>query len=203
MTSMFASTTRFREAVALVNAVPVEKLPLVITRIVRRLHLKEQIFKDEEAEQLQDVLQLSAAEVDTVVHGCSYIFEQAAYRRANQKVLAENLQAAGLGDVQAQAFYRIWGTEGASYLEKLKEKPLGTPMLTDVNWRLHLEMAQDDIYHQKEPVAIFNFGLDNSDSTKQSVQNENSSIAVEMDSQELYSFFLKLETIQQQLDRLQ
>ena len=92
-----AVTTKFKSAVEKINQIDTGKFPLVLTRIIQKLHLKEDsIFDGKEEAQLCKMLGMSEADLDTVISACSYIFEQAAYDQVAVGALEENLLTVGM-----------------------------------------------------------------------------------------------------------
>ena len=83
---------RFKGALALINNIAPAKFPLLLTRIVQTLHIKdEKPFTDEEEAQLQAMLKLTPVDLTQVLDACAYIFEQAAYQSISPKVIGTNL----------------------------------------------------------------------------------------------------------------
>ncbi|OQV15915.1 hypothetical protein BV898_10011 [Hypsibius exemplaris] len=66
--------------------------------------------------------------------------------------------------------------------------------LTDVNWKLNLQLAHAKMASTKEQSALIEFSLTD--------QNGPSSLVVEFTKEELSDFFSKLEQMQSQLDAL-
>ena len=44
--AMFANTKRFRTAVGVINAAAPDRFPLVLARLLQKLHLKERLFSE-------------------------------------------------------------------------------------------------------------------------------------------------------------
>ena len=58
-----------------------------------------------------------------------------------------------------QVVGRVWATEAAGYLSKLKEKPLGSAMLLKSDYRLDLHMSDSTDSKQQDPTAIFQLDI--------------------------------------------
>lgn len=43
--NLFGSNQKFKEAVQAINSIPTDKIPLILQRIIRKLHLKVFIFR--------------------------------------------------------------------------------------------------------------------------------------------------------------
>ena len=107
--ALFSATSSFTEAVKLINELDISKLPLLLTRIIQKLHLKEDsIFSADEEQQLCKLLSLSEADLDVVLGASAYIFEQAAYEQAKVETLEENLVAAGVDGARVSGL-DLWG----------------------------------------------------------------------------------------------
>lgn len=73
----FKIASKFRAAAAEINKVPVEKFPLLLNRLVQRLHIRNaELFSAEEETQLKTLFSLSSEQLKLILDGCCYIFEQ-------------------------------------------------------------------------------------------------------------------------------
>lgn len=199
---MFNVTSRFKEAITLINGVAVSKFPLLLARIIGKLDTKSgRIFTPEEETQLQGLLSISAAALHTILDVCSYILEQAAYREASAEALGKHLTAAGVGEAQVGAFQRVWAGEGASLVEKLRARTMGAPMLLhSAKWQMHLQLGQSGLTRSKDSRALFELGL--RDASVPEAEGASDEFMVEFTHDQLYEFFTKLERVQMQLDAL-
>jgi hypothetical protein len=76
----FKISLKFREAADISNLIPVEKFPLLLNRIIEKLHLRnERLFNETEETKLKNLFNLSSEELRLVLDCCCYIFEQAAF----------------------------------------------------------------------------------------------------------------------------
>jgi hypothetical protein len=60
----------------------------------------------------------------------------------------------------------VWREEAAEYIAKLRKKTLVPIEADSVNWRLHLQIGQNNLYRLKEPTAILQIGLHTTSETK-------------------------------------
>ena len=73
----FKIASKFREAASQINNIPVEKFPLLLNRVIQKLHVRNaRLFNDEEETQLKSLFSLTDQELKLVLDGCCYIFEQ-------------------------------------------------------------------------------------------------------------------------------
>jgi len=187
--NMFTLTPRFKAAIDLINGIEVKKLPTLLRRIVAKLHLKdEKPFTVEEEEQLRDVFNITANDVDAVLDATSFIFEQAAYYSIGAQEFASQLQKINLEQTHLEIFAKLWEQERVTVLQNLRDHSIVPKQLNSISWRLHLEMAQSDLTRVKTPLSIFEFNLKDTDSTINAKAKENT-FHVEFTHEELYKFF--------------
>lgn len=154
----FKIASRFREAAAIINTTPIEKFPLLLTRIVSKLHISQaRLFSDEEEAQLCSLFALSAEQLRLVLDGCCYVFEQAAFTSTGPEPLYAVLLEAGFDEPHGKALGRLWAAEAPGYMARLKARTLGGPALVDTDYRLHLTMGESALTRQQEPSALFTF----------------------------------------------
>ena len=133
-----------REAIEVFNKIPIDKFPLVLSRVCENLHEKDfQFFTTVEKEQLCNRFGFTTAELQLALDGCSYLFEQAAYSSIAPDVLSEALKSTGCEEAHANAAGRVWALEGAGFVARVKStRTLGTRRLVQSEFRLNLVMAQ-------------------------------------------------------------
>jgi len=218
--SSFTLTGRFKAAVVLINASDGAKFPLFVSRVMRVILGEDPAFTPVEREKLGHALLKSSGggrseQADILIDGCTYILEQTAYHSFSPNDLTNSLKEAGVDTDKAVAFVEVWKQFGPQLLEKLRRSSLAPLTLSEVNWRLHLELAHKEESKINAPTAIFQFVLKDdeaSESDKADADNsskKNSELAdgrrdflVEMNKDQLTQFYLKLEKIQQQMDNL-
>ncbi|KXJ11894.1 COMM domain-containing protein 10 [Exaiptasia diaphana] len=196
MAAMFQVTPRLKKAVILINDVDSARFPLLLNRIIQKLHLRdEKAFSAEEEEKLQAGLSLSVDDLHIVLETCSFIFEQAAYHSAKPGILQQQLKNIELDDDKINSVIEIWAGHSKAVIGKLRQRSLAPKQLDGINWRLNLQMAQANKAKMKVPNALFEFQLSSSGEKSEKLQ-------MEFTHEELYAFYSQLETIQSQLDAL-
>mmetsp|Transcript_28497 Transcript_28497/g.33703 ORF Transcript_28497/g.33703 Transcript_28497/m.33703 type:complete len:199 (+) Transcript_28497:18-614(+) len=197
MADLIAVTSRMKEAGALINTIDASKFPFLLTRIVQKLHLRnESIFSDVEHEQLCGRFSLSDGELRTVLEALSYVFEQAAYHTIRPASLPDLLMETGMDEGHAAAVAEVWEEGATGLVAQLKEHTMSGPSsLTSSQYRLHLVMGESNLSTLQDPAALFELGLT-------SANGDTEKVAVEFNHNEMYDLFLKLERIQEQLDGL-
>eukprot|EP01032_Pedospumella_encystans_P011619 gene11619-13502_t len=214
----FKIASRFQEAAKVVNGIPVDKFPLLLNRIIQKLHLKTAYFSAEEEEQLKPMLKLNDKDLKTTLDCCSYIYEQAAFSSTGPEPLFEILLEAGFDEAHAKVLGRTWATEASEYIARLKAvQTMGQPSsasLVSTDYHLNLVLAQGALSRQQEPTALFEFsfagGEKSAKETNESGVQESGNLigsgedklCVEFNHEELFSFFNQLERMQKQIDAL-
>ncbi|XP_038077865.1 COMM domain-containing protein 10-like [Patiria miniata] len=197
MALMFSQTARIKKAVVLINNIDAAKFPRLLSRILQKLHLRDDhSFSEEEQEKLQVALGLEGKDLQLVLETTSFILEQAAYHIAKPTVLSQQLQNIGLEEDKVSVFVKAWTSSGKGVVEKLRQRTLAPNQLEEVNWRLNLQMGQASQTKMKLPNAMFEMVVSGQE------EGEKEKIKMEFSHDELYQFYNKLEAIQGQLDSM-
>ncbi|XP_026178379.1 COMM domain-containing protein 10 [Mastacembelus armatus] len=197
MTSIIKETQSIKDAVTCINTIDVNKFSRLISRIIQKLHLKEErTFSEEEEQKLQTALSLDKQALSLVLETSAFILEQAVYHNVKPASLQQQLEAVHLNPDKAEVFSQIWSTNGPELVEKLKHNTFAPRKLEYIGWQLNLQMAQSSQARLKSPSAVLQLGLHNENSEVQ----EN--VFVEFNHQKLLEFYNKLEMVQGQLDSL-
>lgn len=197
MSIKFAS--RFTLVAEKLNGISQDKFGMLLTRLFQKLHMKnERLFSQAEEQQLQALFELGAEELELVLGGLCYVFEQAAFQGVGPEPLFEQLQEAGVDDVHAKIIGRLWASERAEYIGKLKQRNIGAASLTGTDYHLNVMVGGSNLTRLQEPTALFEFTT--TDPSRGPSATEKTS--VEFSHPELSSFFSQLERVQQQLDGL-
>ncbi|XP_063433284.1 COMM domain-containing protein 10-like [Mytilus trossulus] len=197
MALMFTATPAIKRAVTLINNLGSSKFPLLLTRILQKLHLKdERTFSEEEEEKLQGSLELTGPDLELVLQSLEFFLQQAAYHTAKPGVFSQQLKQIEVEEEKVQVIVEAWANSAKDVITKLRQRTIVPKQLESVNWRLNLQMAQSNKAKMKMPNAMFEFNVTDENTTAK----EN--IKVEFTHDELYMFYNQLETIQKQLDCL-
>merc|ERR1711916_51470 len=137
--SLFVLTDKFKETVEYINSIEDSKFPLLLKRIIQKLHLQgESFFSPEEEEQLQNMMGLNASQLHLVLETSAYIYEQSAYNGVNPSNLVRELNSSGFEENKSMAFGKLWKDSGANYVETLRKRSFFPHILSNVDYRLHL-----------------------------------------------------------------
>lgn len=187
-------TVKIKKAVGIINELEDKKFPLLIQRIVQKLHDSESSFKEDEFEKLEKSFQLANEDIHLVIDILEFIYLQAAYELIKSNVLHQHLVKLNFNEEKASTIAELWKENGKDIIDKIRQtKTIATNRLLNIKWRLNMNLASDMKTRQKNPMAMFEFKLDNP---------SNPSVQVEFTKEELYEFYSKLEVIQQQIDAL-
>jgi len=153
---------------------------------------------------LKSSLGLNDVELSTVLEGCCYIFDSAAYHSLAPGALAQHLANANVKSEKAEAFSNVWKQQRDSFVGDLRKQTLGAPLvLDDVNWRLHLEMSTQDLHKNKNMSAVLQFVVsDPSSRSASSGASAQQFISTELSQAQLVELAEKLDVVQKQLDAL-
>lgn len=169
MTLNLVGTTAIKKAVVLINELDTSKFPLLLTRILSKLHLKdERTFSEEEEEKLQSSLSLTDGDLELVIHTLEFILHQAAYHTAKPGLLGQQLQQIELEEEKVKVIVDAWKNAAADVVTKLRQRTITPKRLDEINWRLNLQMAQSNKSKMKLPNAMFELKINDEDSEVES-----------------------------------
>jgi hypothetical protein len=189
---------RFKQIAVLINSLNLEKISLLLTSLIQKLHVKEsRLFKDEELAKLSQMFELETSQLNDVLNCLSYTFEQSAFTSTGPEDLYTVLVDAGFDHDHAQAVTVTWAAEAAGYVAKLKDQKLGYRTLKTVDYKLNMVMHESDLSRQQEPVAVFELKIGDPTTV-----GKDETMQLEMNHNELYSFFAELDRLQLQIDAL-
>ncbi|GFO13581.1 comm domain-containing protein 10-like [Plakobranchus ocellatus] len=163
--ALFTASPSIKKAVILINEMDVNRFPLLLSRILQKLHLKEErTFTEDEEEKLQVAFNISSNDLDLVLETLEFMLQQAAYHTAKPAVLGEQLKQLDMNDEKVDKIVEAWTNGARNLVQKLKERTVHPNQLEEVKWRLNLQMAQANQSKLKRPNAQFQLGIRN-DST--------------------------------------
>ncbi|CAE1307685.1 COMMD10 [Acanthosepion pharaonis] len=194
---MFSNTTSIKKAVGFINELDSKLFMPLLSRILQKIHLKdERSFTEEEEEKLQSTFNLPANDLELLLETLEFFLQQAAYHLAKPAVLTQQLLSLDINEDKVNIIVEAWTTHAKNVLQKLGQRTLAPNQLSDINWRLNLEMANMGRSKMKLPNAMFELKV-----TQEDMQQKEK-IHLEFSHDELYAFYNQLETIQRQIDNL-
>ena len=197
---LIVETAQIKKAIAIINELNDERFPLLLQRIVDKLHSTTELaFKADEFEKLEKSFGLTSDKCHLIVDTLEFIYLQAAYGLMKKKHLQANLSRLNLSDEKASAIVGLWALKDKEIVDKIRQnKTISHNRLAEIKWRLSLNLATDLRTRQKNPLALFEFKLSNGVSTAAGDE----SVHVEFSKDQLFEFYEKLELIQKQIDSL-
>uniref|UniRef100_A0A8V5GHL4 Uncharacterized protein n=1 Tax=Melopsittacus undulatus TaxID=13146 RepID=A0A8V5GHL4_MELUD len=158
-------TDSIRRAVSLLSAMDSGRFPLLLSRLLQKLHLKtESTFSEEEEEKLQIAFSLEKQDLHLVLETISFILEQAVYHNLKPASLQQQLQSIHLDQDKAEAFASAWAAAGQDTIEKFRQRVLNPQKLETIGWQLNLQLAESMQAKLKSPQAVLELGVNNEDS---------------------------------------
>ncbi|CAE7622394.1 COMMD10, partial [Symbiodinium microadriaticum] len=157
----------------------------------------ERLFSPTEEDQLMSVFGLTAENLSLVLDSCCYVFEQAAFQNVGPEPLYDQLLQAGLDEAHAKTIGRLWASERAEFIGKLKTRSIGSCALVDTDHHLNLLVGESNLSRLQDPTALFEFTT-----TTPGGEQLTEKTVVEFSHAELFDFFTQLERVQVQLDSL-
>lgn len=191
---LFVKSQKIQKAVALINDLDGSKFPLLLLRILQKIHLKEEIFTKEEEGKLMVALSVDPQQLELILETLTFFFEQATYYLAKPAVLTQQLQALGLNEEKVSGIVQAWISNARNIADKLKKRTVASKQLVDVNWQLRLQLAQASLQKMKCPMAVIELILNSNDGDEK--------LQMEFTHDKLYALYNQLEVIQSQLDAL-
>lgn len=180
----------------MINSLDQGKFPLLLSRILQKLHLKdERTFSKDEEDKLQATLGISAQDLELLLQTLEFFIQQAAYHTAKPAVLSQQLTQLDIETSKVDTIVEAWNSSARDVVQRLRQRTLPPNQLEDIKWRLNLQIAQSSQTKQKIPNAMFELAVRNCDDGKDR-------ICMEFTHDELYRFYNQLETIQKQIDGL-
>lgn len=208
----FAIASKFRKAAEVSNSIPIDKFPLLLTRVAKKIHLRNvRLFSEEEEAQLCTLFGLTQESLTLVLSACCYVFEQSAFTGTGPEQLYALLLEAGFEEAHGKAIGRLWASECAEYVTKLKARSLGAPQLINTDYHLNLNVSANSLQRLQEPTALFELsvsdpsrssGTANAPTGASETEAAVNKMGLEFSHSDLFSFFNDLERVQQQLDKL-
>ncbi|XP_072372597.1 COMM domain-containing protein 10 isoform X2 [Scyliorhinus torazame] len=167
MAAIVKETQSIKQAVMLINGIDAGKFPRLLSRILQKLHLKdEDSFNEEEKEKLHVALYLEKQDLCLVLETVSFILEQAAYYNMKPAALQQQLENIHLSQEKAEAFCQAWTNMGQDIVEKLRQSTFAPKKLEKIGFCLNLEMGHSTQAKMKSPHAILELGVNSEDSEK-------------------------------------
>lgn len=191
------SSTRFSQAVKLINEADDESLSKLIPKICKNLCFKDDsTLSDDERAKIQSVFDMDILDVSLFLEAIEFVFQQAAYYGMKGKVLGKNLLKVSMDESKCKLFVDVWSDFAKVVIDSMRKHSFATKQLDSVDWHLGIQLSQDNKTEQKHTTSLFHFNL--LDNSSQMIEK----VDLEFTHEELLEFYEKLEVLQGQLDAL-
>ncbi|XP_055774719.1 COMM domain-containing protein 10 isoform X1 [Salvelinus fontinalis] len=165
MAAIITETQSIKEAVTSINTIELNKFSRLLSRILQKLHLKEErTFSEEEEQKLQSALSLDKQNLSLVLDTTAFILEQAVYHNVKPASLKQQLEKIHLSPEKAEAFCQVWTAVCPDVVEKVRQRIFAPKKLEHVGWQLNLQMGTSTRAKLKDPHAVLELGVRNEDS---------------------------------------
>ena len=198
----FPTSSRFLSAVQLINSVPASKLAQILKRLSSKIHLRDSsYFTPSEVDSLSNSFGLTTLEMSDVLNASGYVLEQCMSLSLKEEALESTLLESKMDKEAVAAFKLVWMKEGKDMVKRMMEaSDMGMPLIMKHSeWTLAINVSNSGLKSTKEASATLDLELEEGAGA---VGGKGETLALEFSHAELYGFFRKLDTIQQQLDNL-
>jgi len=161
----FKVASKFIEAGKIANGVAKGDFEAFLVELCKRLSEdSSELFSDAQMTKMSNIFDLDSSSLRTLIGGCCYAFEQAAFTGTSAEDLFELLvDQVGFAESHAKLLGRCWSREEKGFKEKLKKKTLGAREMVGLNYHLNITMADNNMRRILEPTALFEFTLSHGD----------------------------------------
>ena len=221
MSQIIPLSSKFKALAPTINGLDLQKFPLLLKRVLTTLSKpkpppssaeastagagNQSFFTPDEAGKLTPILGVTLGELSEALRALSYVYEQAAFLNLKPEDLASQMLAAGVASAHAEVLGATWKAEAPAVMKGLYEQVgMGGPAkLANVEWGLSISMQGSSLSKTKESLARFDLFLETVGAGHGGGEGMLEEVlSVEFTHRELYSFFEKLEVVQEQLDAL-
>lgn len=181
-----------QKGIGIINKLEDTKFEQFLRRIVAKMKLQDtEIFTQAERQKLEKIFKVDEVNLLLAIKTVLYLFKRMLKFIFMPVDLKNDLDKIGLGNDKADLIVKMWSIETKETLEELGSASLDKyGEFLNFSWKLNAELSSDYRKKCKVPKVYF------------SVNGENSETEIEMTHPELYSVFLQLESIQNELDNI-
>ena len=181
---------------------PASKLAQILKRLSSKIHLRESsYFTPSEVDSLSNSFGLTTLEMSDVLNASGYVLEQCMSLSLKEGALESTLLESKMDKEAVAAFKLVWMKEGKDMVKRMMEaSDMGMPLIMKHSeWTLAINVSNSGLKSTKEASATLDLELEEGAGA---AGGKGETLALEFSHAELYGFFRKLDTIQQQLDNL-
>lgn len=189
---LISTLISLQKGIVIVNKLEDTKFEQLLRRIVGKIKLQDtEIFTQEERQKLEKIFKVDEDSLLLAIKTVVYLFKRMLKFILMPVDLKNDLDKIGLGNDKAEVIVKVWSNETRETLEELGSDGIdkyGENL--NFSWKLNAELSSDYRKKYKVPKVYL------------SVNGENRETEIEMTHPELYSVFLQLESIQNELDNI-
>lgn len=180
------------KGISIINKLEDTKCEQFLRRIVAKMKIQDtEIFTQVERQKLEKIFKVDEDNLLLAIKTVLYLFKRMLKFIFMPVDLKNDLDRIGLENDKAELIVKVWSNETKQTLEELGPDGLDKFGETlNFSWKLNAELSSDCRKKYKVPKVYF------------SVNGENCETEIEMTHPELYSVFLQLESIQNELDNI-
>jgi hypothetical protein len=97
---------------------------------------------------------LSGEQLNQLLEGCTFMFEQFTYNVAKPPAVVTALEKAGFTEEHAGAVSAVWVAEAEPLLKRVQNEQFGPRTLDSISWSLNLQSSEDTQGRMSKPTAI-------------------------------------------------
>ncbi|XP_059056162.1 uncharacterized protein LOC131850028 [Achroia grisella] len=186
------SSPSLNRGITVINQFEETKFEQFLRRIVSKLKLQDtEIFTEDERQKLEKIFNVSEENLLLAIKSILYLYKRMFKFIFMPLNLKSNLSDFGLSNEKAETIVKIWSTDMRATLDDLgKELIYNNEETLNFSWKLNVEMSSDCCKKSKTPKSYI------------SLSGIKADTEIELTHSELYSVFLQLESIQNELDNL-
>lgn len=181
-----------QKGIVIMNKLEDTKFEQLLRRIVGKMKLQDtEIFTQEERQKLEKIFKVDEDSLLLAIKTMLYLFKRMLKFIFMPVDLKNDLDKIGLVNDKAEVIVKVWSNETRETLEELGSDGIdkyGENL--NFSWKLNAELSSDYRKKYKVPKVYL------------SLNGENRETEIEMTHPELYSVFLQLESVQNELDNI-
>jgi len=189
---------RLLGGVELINNIDPDKFSTLLDYVYE--NLKPNVFQKElsdnnkeiSLEDLEKLIGIDNAAFIYLIKTSSYILKRSlVFVQKPTKLHSALKEKLNICDANVECFVKLWIRATKPILNNLESPTVGTKEMTNVAWKLKVELSSDKQLKQKYALGEL-----------QIFKNDENTINLEMNHEELYNFYNQMENIQLELDNL-
>lgn len=177
------------KGIAIINLLDITKFEQFLRRIVSKLKVKDaEVFTDDEQIKLQKIFNVTKEDLLLAIKTLLYVFKRLLKFVFMPKNLKGDLETLGFVNEKSEIILKIWSVETKTTVNELDTEFGKYGETLNCSWKVNAELSSDCRKKSKVPKAYL------------CLSGAGEATEIEFTHSELYSMFLQLESIQNELD---